>query len=238
MDENRLLKSFTAATTEIDESQRAVTATITTDSIDRDGEVVLPAGLDLADYRKNPVVFFGHDMKSLPIGKNLWIKPDGKGLIAKTQFANTKSAGEVWELVRTGFLKGFSIGFLPEKGTYGAPTTKEIDANPDWKGAKAIIRKAKLIEYSVVPVPSNQDALVRAYHAKLFELSDDLAKALNLTEAPKPTETARGLQRTTYRTFKKALRRAVADLDAKSILPPERVRQIVADTIHVAKGGV
>jgi hypothetical protein len=43
-------------------------ATITTDSVDRDGEVVVPAGMNSKDYERNPVLLYEHDVLK-PIGK-------------------------------------------------------------------------------------------------------------------------------------------------------------------------
>ncbi|MHC4506617.1 MAG: hypothetical protein ACYTFI_25275, partial [Planctomycetota bacterium] len=49
--------------------ERAVIAKISTVAVDRDGDVMLPSGADLSDYKKNPVVMFGHDQGAIPIGK-------------------------------------------------------------------------------------------------------------------------------------------------------------------------
>ncbi|KKK95351.1 hypothetical protein LCGC14_2673660, partial [marine sediment metagenome] len=76
--------------------QDIVVSYISTAALDRDGEVLLPEGVDLTNYRKNPVVLWSHDYKSVPVGKNLWIKQDAKGLKAATLFANTERGQEIF----------------------------------------------------------------------------------------------------------------------------------------------
>ncbi len=77
---------------QFDDDERAVISHITTNAKDRDSEIVDPAGAILDDYNKHRVVLFGHDHRSLPIGKNAWIKTDKKGLVAKTIYAKHAKA--------------------------------------------------------------------------------------------------------------------------------------------------
>ncbi len=56
----------------IDEDARTVKAIISTDSLDRDGEVVITKGLDLAEFKNNPIVLLGHDQDK-PIGTAEWV---------------------------------------------------------------------------------------------------------------------------------------------------------------------
>ena len=101
--------------------QDIVVSYISTAAIDRDKEVLLPEGAEITNYKKNPVVLWSHDYKSRPIGKNLWIKQDTRGLKAATLFANSERGQEVFrafteDLDGTGpLLKGFSVGFIPKK---------------------------------------------------------------------------------------------------------------------------
>ena len=106
-------KGLVATDVQFDEGEHAAVSYITTRDIDRDGEIVEPMGADLEAYRKNPVVLFGHNYHELPIGKNLWIKQDDKGLIAKTQYANHEFAQTVYNYRKDGFPLAQSIGFIP-----------------------------------------------------------------------------------------------------------------------------
>ena len=88
-------KSYTRDAQEVIKKERAVISYISTAIVDRDGELLLPEGAILDNYRKNPIVTWAHDYSSLPIGKNAWIKRNDKGLIAKTIFAKSERGDEL-----------------------------------------------------------------------------------------------------------------------------------------------
>ena len=143
-------KGLIAADVQFEEGERAAVSYITTRDIDRDGEIVEPDGCDLEAYRKNPVVLFGHDYRQLPIGKNLWIKADSRGLIAKTQYASHEFAQKVYEYRKEGMPLAQSIGFIPMQWE---------DSPGDVKGCRRRYTKWALLEYSDVPVPANPEAV-------------------------------------------------------------------------------
>lgn len=158
----------------VNDGERSVTSYITTLAMDRDGEVVLPQGAQLGDYRKNPVVLALHNYRSLPIGKNLWIKKDAKGLIGKTQYAKHEQADLFFNYRRDGFPMAQSIGFIPQEVIDGDSANYQETVD-QWKAdhKNAFGKKPKreprrfyskwlLLEYSDVPVPSNPDALTLA----------------------------------------------------------------------------
>lgn len=166
--ECRTLKRKTGLVTssEFLPGEKADVAWVTTDDIDREGEVVLPDGLDLTSYQTNPVVLWNHD-GAAPIGKAQWIKRAGNGIKAKTVYASRPDThvGEwlpdtIFSLVQQGVLKGRSIGFLPLEMV--SPSQEHIKANPTWEKANAIITKSMLFEYSVVSIPCNGAALLEA----------------------------------------------------------------------------
>lgn len=144
---------------DIKKDERCVIAAISTDAIDRSGEVVLPRGIEKDSYRKNPVVLWAHDYRIPPIGKALWVKTsqNGRQLISKTQFNTTELGEQIFELYSKGHMNAFSIGFIAKE--YSAPSVKEIEARPELEGCRLIIRKSSLLEYSAVPVPCNPEAL-------------------------------------------------------------------------------
>ena len=51
---------------EISANERSITQYVSTHSVDRDNDIVLAKGIDLKNYRKNPVVLFNHQ-RALPI---------------------------------------------------------------------------------------------------------------------------------------------------------------------------
>jgi hypothetical protein len=153
---------YKGAVDETSKEKRTVTSIVTTDCVDRYREVIVAKGITLDCFRENPVVLWCHN-GTIVIGKNLWIKrftKDGKsGLIAKTLFAKTEKAEEVFQLYCDGFLNAWSIGANPDYSTWSPPTEEEIKARPDWKKARALYRKCELVEYSAVSIPANPEAL-------------------------------------------------------------------------------
>lgn len=166
--------------TDINEEERSVVAVISTDSVDRDGEVLVPKGMDSDDFRKNPVVLWSHNANLPPVGKALWLKQGRKRITAKVKFATTERAEEIWQLFKGGFLNAFSVGFKPKEGR--RPTPEDIKANPNLADAHFIFTKWHLLEFSPVAVPANAEALAVAVKSKAITLSDELIKTLHVEE--------------------------------------------------------
>lgn len=177
----------TAGLDEVDE--RTFCGYASTRSMDRDGEVVLPGGIDLSQFKKAPVLLWSHQWSTPPIGKDTAILDDGYGLRTRSLMAETPLANDIWALVKGGFLKTSSIGYIPldfvlrDHKDYGSM----MDAArkwPEWSAKsepRAFITKAVLLEHSLTPVPSCIDALVTS--VKQLKL-ETLAKTLNVPEPP------------------------------------------------------
>ncbi len=171
-------KSFLATKQEGNAKERSVISYISTGIKDRDDEALLPGGVKLDNYRKNPVVMWSHDYSNLPIGKNLWIKKDEHGLMAKTVFAKSKRGEELFkaytdDIEGTGpLLKGWSVGFVPSKWEDAEEKEREKDADLP----KRVFTEWELLEYSAVPIPSCPEALTLAVQKKLIPdfLKEDL----------------------------------------------------------------
>lgn len=131
----------------VDESKQLISGVVgSTGTIDRQGESINPMGWILDNYTKNPVILYGHDYHSLPIGKavRVWLE-DGK-LMFDIEFAGTDLGKEVFQLFKDKFLNAFSVGFIPKK--FGVSGVDEYD-----------IMEQELLELSAVPVPANPEAL-------------------------------------------------------------------------------
>ena len=113
-------------------------------SMDRDGDILMAAGWQLDNFKKNPVLLWAHDSRELPIGKVTDIGILGNELRFNAQFASKESefAKQVADLMKGGFLNAFSVGFMP----------KQFGPNGE-------INNMELLEISVVNVPANQEAL-------------------------------------------------------------------------------
>lgn len=152
-------KSFETELT-LNKGKREVLAIISTKSIDRDGEIVLPAGLMKKNVAGLPVLV-NHNWESLPVGKCLWAKPDGDRVISKYVVSDkTQLARDVWGLLEDGVLSSHSMGFRSLAPS--PPTLIEKRADPEWETARLVHREWELLELSLVGVPCNSEALTLA----------------------------------------------------------------------------
>ena len=157
------------------------TAVITTDTIDRDGEVVVPQGMNSTDYERNPVLLYEHDEKQ-PIGKMVSMKRGERNIEAEFALAPRPEnhVGEwlpdtIGSLMEFGALNAMSIGFL---GVEARPATK-ADSMKYGEGLRRVYGKWKLLEVSVVSMPANQEAIVMAVRKGL--VSSGAVKSLGVT---------------------------------------------------------
>jgi len=126
--------------------------------IDRMGDSIDQNGWDIKNYKKNPVILWGHNVKEEkpPIGKAVKVWVDGAGKKAKLMF-NVKFdlrdtfAAEVYRKIEEGFINTVSVGFAPKEA-------KAIDEAEPFGGKRYL--KQELLELSFVPVPANPEAIV------------------------------------------------------------------------------
>ena len=143
---------------------RALRFTISTDSVDREQDVISLAGWDLANYRRNPVVLWGHDASRLPIGRALDLRIEDNALKATVEFipSDTPEGGmfaeSVLRLARGGFIAATSVGFRPLKWDYTNDQSRGAD---DWFPG-IDFEEQELVELSIVTVPANPEALIEA----------------------------------------------------------------------------
>lgn len=142
--------------------------------VDRDGDLILPQGLDAENFMKNPVMLNAHDYWSESVGRVLDIRSDGKEVEFDFIFAETETGKVLSYLYDNGFQQAFSVGFIP-KSTINVPEGvdeltatsggKEVKINLTEFGSnrpRRIISDWELLEISAVPVPALPQALLRA----------------------------------------------------------------------------
>lgn len=140
-----------AQATSIDETNHTVRVRITDESVDTYGTVLHHDGWDLSDFMKNPVVQLDHWSDAASnIGQILELipVPEERAIDAIVQFdVEDKSeygGAWAWGKVSRGFLRTWSVGF----------------DNLVADGLEYL--KNKLFEVSLVAIPSNSNATVRA----------------------------------------------------------------------------
>ncbi len=165
-------KYYTADEVNFTPGERSFVAWVSTETVDREGDVVVASGVDFkSEYvDKNPVVMAVHDYGKWPLGQCEWLKVksarDWAGLYGKARIDDDDDTEVVWKKIKSRTVRGVSIGFRPPddmaKGEWGPPTADELKRNPHWKGAKRVIRRCVMIEFSVCPIGMNANALIEA----------------------------------------------------------------------------
>lgn len=187
-----------AAKVDANLEDRTEVSVVTTETVDRDNEVILAKGLSWKQWAKNPVVTFAHNYSQLPAGRGVWAKKmdgasgtaAGRGYIAKTEYI-TKPEGwdgpwapdAYWHYVKEGYMPAKSIGFIPTE--VRPPNEKEIKARPELAAVGTIISKAEIIEYALAPVQSNRDAIIQTV-AKGFQIPEYIKDELGLVIPDNP----------------------------------------------------
>lgn len=141
-------------------------ATINTDTIDRDSEVVVPQGMNSKQFERNPIVFYNHD-HTLPVGKVVALERMAGAIKATVQLLMRPAEyiGEffpdfVRACIEQGVVKGVSIGFSRING--GGRQATKADAEKYGDDVRYVTSKWELLELSVAPLMANPDALIHA----------------------------------------------------------------------------
>jgi len=149
------------ALSEENKTNRQAEFVISNETPDSYGTVFLMSGWDLKRYENNPVVFYAHrsysDNPDVVLGTSV-LRIENNELIAVVTFETEDMnplADKVWRKVQAGTLRMASIGANPKKGHYG---NEKLGENRDL----IYFDEAELIEWSIVPLGSNPDALKRS----------------------------------------------------------------------------
>ena len=154
-------KTFTAEL--VSKSDAGGRIVISTAGCDRDRDRVMSRGAVLDNYQKNPVVMWGHSYGAPAdvIGRTTNIDVQDGGITADFELRPAANDQDPQNIVRLlwdgGWVRTASIGFRP------------IEMQPNEFGGNDITAW-ELLEWSLVPIPANQDALRLA--AKALDISE------------------------------------------------------------------
>lgn len=132
-----------------DDEKREIEGIASTISTDRDGDVLIPEGAVI----KTPFPFLYHHDRFQPIGQVYEAKVTKQGIHIKARLAKVASpsqlAGrldEAWVSIKSGLIRGISVGFRPLKRSINEAT------------GGFIFDSWEMLECSAVTIPANQDA--------------------------------------------------------------------------------
>ena len=157
--DERAISELRAADVDPAKLERSVLLTINTAGQDSYRSKIPPKGLDFKGrFRANPVVLWAHDSKQPPIARALATYVDESKSIARTrsvaEFAPADlnpMAETAYRMLKDGWIRGVSIGF------------RTIKVEPDPEDPQGyIVARSELLEYSILPIPSNPGALKEA----------------------------------------------------------------------------
>jgi HK97 family phage prohead protease len=149
-----------------DDGSRVVRFVLSDGSVDRMGDTIDPTGWQLSSYRKNPVCLWAHDSSAPPIGRTIAVWSDGTRLLGDIKFADSAVypfADTIFKLLTAGYLQAGSVGFMPIE--YDWSDDDERPFGLDFK-------RQELLEFSIVPVPANANALTEARSKGLLSSAD------------------------------------------------------------------
>jgi polyhydroxyalkanoate synthesis regulator phasin len=144
MEEKRYLQ------TELTEIEGEKLFVASNSTYDRQGESIEVDGWDIENYKKNPVILWGHDHSIPAIGKaeKIGYKTINgkKSLVFQPVFHKKSELSKlVADLVEEGWIRATSVGFIGK----------------EWDGERCL--KQELLENSIVNVGANQEALNLAF---------------------------------------------------------------------------
>lgn len=158
----------------IDSEKKTATFVMSTESIDRHGDIVDQASWNLKYFKESPMFFFQHRSDEFPLGK--WINigfendPNNPGkqmLVGTAEFrVEFEDASRAFRHVEEGDISAVSVGFIPRRVEYN----EEFDA--------FILFDCELLECSLVGVGSNRQALI-----KTTDKAEALEKTIEAKEA-------------------------------------------------------
>jgi hypothetical protein len=227
-EDRQLVRLVTAkAPSELLDGERADVSWITTETVDRDQEIVLAKGMNDSQFAANPLVTMQHCYRQPPVGRSLWRKKtrDGQvaGIKAKTLYpprpdegdwtGNTWPPDTAFALIKAGLLQGKSIGFIRLK--WHAPSSHEIAARPELASVSRIIEEWLLLEYACTFLPTNQDALVQAVSKSEVAVPADWLELAGVSAAAAPVSPV--IPFTPLAEVEAAIKRSLSAIDPRAL---------------------
>lgn len=155
-----------------------MTVILSDESVNRYGYRVITRGINLAAFKKNPILLYMHiradekNPKTVTIGKVVNLRVDGEQLLGELVFdLKDEFAKEIARKFEEGFLNAVSISIDPieitEEATYMLPGQ-----------ILPTVTKCELTELSVVDIPGNKNACRLSLSGKSIE-PDELKLIFN-----------------------------------------------------------
>ena len=150
-----------------DENDQLTWFRASTADVDRHGTIIEPAGIDTANFESNPVFAWGHDAYDAPdienvLGRVAEYRRSDEAFDIGVEWAPHDRAQMARNLVKAGFLSAVSVGFIPDESAISTRSVGDYEV--------PVFERTELVEVSLVPVPSNPQAvaLMRSLRLPIF----------------------------------------------------------------------
>lgn len=161
-----VFKGFVAPAS-YDPAKRSADFVMSSEAVDRMGDIVRQEGLDLTRFIENPQALLFHSSRTFPIGQWDGVKkkqrPAPKRTEGTLKFA--PAGGPIPEIdqsawaVENGLIRTVSIGFMPrELDVIDHDSETRSQVGWDWGFD---IKTSELLECSLVPIPAQPDAIAK-----------------------------------------------------------------------------
>lgn len=171
----------------IDERLMSARAIINTPREDREGDIIVPKGVHLENFRKNPVVLWEHGLGEIthPIAKcqhpdgNLALEVEVDQITATSYFTDkVLESLQIFHLIAEGLVRATSVRAVPIKSS-----TRKTSND----GIGVVLEEWELIEWSWGALGVNPDAIARTIDRGTIEghkITEPLLKSLKSVLAP------------------------------------------------------
>ncbi|GEM_PF-1255168 len=165
----------------IDAQLMSARAIINTPGEDREGDIIVPKGVHLENFSKNPVVLWEHGLGEItrPIAKcqhpdgNLALEVEESQILATSYFTDKSlESMQIFHLIAEGLVRATSVRAVPIKSS-----TRKTSNN----GVGIILEEWELIEWSWGALGVNPDAIARTIDKGTIEgrnIAEPLLKSL------------------------------------------------------------
>lgn len=166
----------------LDEKNGTITAVVSTETRDRDGDIIRQAGWSFERFFQQPIMLAGHNYADLRAVIGEWsdMTVKGKKTIGAGRYFledDGSDAQAAFRLAKRG-LAAFSVGFIPDMDKAVELKGGGLFPNYEFNGQE-------LLEVSQVTVPSNPDAVSRmkGIHPVLDEVLEEATAESAITYA-------------------------------------------------------
>ncbi len=146
---------------------RVIQYTFTDERVDRYGDIVRAKGVDLTNFKKNPVIMTFHNYNQFPVGNSIKTWYDNsdntvKGMVLFVdEFVDPSGLSEIaFRMASNGVMKAASIGFRVLESRSPDESEREKLKMPRYG---LIFEKSDLLELTLCPVPANVGANNTSY---------------------------------------------------------------------------